>query len=156
MNKLFLCLLLLTVVGCMQRREEVDEKTLLKNEIQSIDWTTVDEYPSFEYCDTVENKGLPEGQCFFDTLREHIENILLDSKLAFGSSETNRILIRTHIAPNQKPILTVETCEDESMREEINRVLLEGVDNIPYIYPAMKRNVPVAVEFVLTVNINRE
>ena len=57
-----------------------DETELLQQELQKINWSEVDEYPSVYACDTMQNKEA-QKQCFFKYLSQEIQQKINIHKL---------------------------------------------------------------------------
>ena len=67
MKRLILVLSILFFVSCDYFvKKKIDTKTIVNDELKSINWNDVDEYPTFSICDSTNNKK----ECFQNVLRD--------------------------------------------------------------------------------------
>ena len=58
MKKNLICFLLISLASCHYFEKKIpDEKELLDQQIKEINWTEVDEYPSFSNCDSLTDEN---------------------------------------------------------------------------------------------------
>ena len=61
-------------------KKKVDSQDIVKEELETFNWNEVDEYPSFDNCNSSDTKALRK-QCFQTTLTNHITSQLALRKI---------------------------------------------------------------------------
>lgn len=153
MNRLLLVLILSTVVSCDYfDKKKIDTKTIVDNEMQSINWNDVDEYPTFSLCDTRPNKK----ECFQNVLRDRLNTSLANQNIVVTEDVNDTILLRIHIT--NRGIFSIKSIECDELTKaqipQLDSILRHSFDSLPKIYPAIKRSQQVATEFSLPVIVN--
>lgn len=135
-------------------KQKVNSEDLLEEELQTINWNAVDEYPSFSSCDSVSEKAA-RRDCFHSTLLEHVNIYLAQQNLV--ASEDIEDTIRMKLAIDKRGQLSVISIHSkpETQKElpEIDSLLTESLETLPKIYPAIKRGQQVDTEFTLPIVI---
>ncbi|MEO0060382.1 MAG: hypothetical protein RLZZ312_2029, partial [Bacteroidota bacterium] len=129
------------------------KETLLKKELNSIDWNDVDEYPSIANCDVLETKA-QQRQCFFEYLKANVQK-KLDSVLnSKPSKEVDSLNIEISILPNSQVVYDYNDADLE-IKSEINldSVFLLETFQFKKLEPALKRGIPVKIQFEIPVMI---
>ena len=136
-NCLVLVVLSVLIPSCQFfETEKISSETFLKEEIKSINWKDVDQYPVFLNCESFTEKK-QQKNCFENTLSSHLyqvinsENFLVDEKgkLAIASMKIDSLL------KVQIPSLAAN--------------IIEGIKTLQPIAPAYKRGIPVKTTFKL-------
>jgi len=128
------------------------KEILLKKELKSIDWNEVDEYPSVQDCELLENKA-EQKQCFFDFLVAQIQDKLDADTLSILYPELDTIEVKVTVFANSKLLFEPQFPRD-SLRFDvikIDSILKSRLVNFPKINPAIKRGFPVKTQFILPV-----
>ena len=138
-------------------KKKLSADEILEDELQSFNWNEVDEYPSFVSCNPAESK-IERKQCFESVLTEHISSKILTSnfivsesindtvKIAFLISETGNIMI--------KQISHSDLITDQI--PELDSILMLSMNDLPKLFPAIKRGQQVKTEFVLPLVIKAD
>lgn len=160
MRKKILILLLspLLFTSCQYFDKQVPlEKDLLQKELKSINWNEVDEYPSVEDCEKIENKTL-KRQCFFEFMTQLIQYKLSGDTLSILYPELDTIEVKVTVFPNSRlqfePIFPKDSVAYDTIK--IDSILKSRLVGFPKINPAIKRGIPVKTQFVLPVILKVE
>ena len=150
----FLLFLMLFVVNsCQYFDNKVPSKAvLLKKELKTIDWNEVDEYPSVQDCDLLENKA-EQKQCFFEFLSAQIQDKLNVDTLSIMYPELDTIEVKVTVFANSKLLFEPQFSKDSLTFDviKIDSILKARLVNFPKINPAIKRGLPVKTQFILPV-----
>ena len=137
--------------------EKISTETFYKEELKTIDWKDVDQYPAFKECEGQTEK---EGQktCFENTLTTHL----------YGHINSKKMVATNHLDDTVRLAFTIsKTGELNVSKIEVDSVVLhqfpqikawmkEGVEALPLVAPAYKRGIPVQTEFVLPIVLKTE
>ncbi|MBB1148589.1 MULTISPECIES: hypothetical protein [unclassified Myroides] len=134
-----------------------DEQQLLEEELNKIDWTKVDLYPSVASCDSIFDEETRK-ECFFTYVTQELEaNLHLDTlRGTFAHMDTLNVLVT--IQPDARVSLALYQVND-SLKQQVNSVdsLLQEKSKIfQNLSPAMKRGVPVTSQFVLPLVLHKQ
>ncbi len=158
MQRTVLFMLLILGSSCQYfQTERISSEEVLKEELQTMDWSDIDTYPSFPQCDGVIEKE-EQRNCFESTILASIQ-----SQLAIGNWVTSFPLHDTvllHLEVDTTGILKVEPFVLDSMVQralpKMDSLLMEGLYGLERPAPAYKRGIPVTSKFTLPVVINSE
>ena len=155
MNRLFAFLSLMMLCSCdFIESKKVYSKDILEEELQTFNWQDVDEYPTFDSCDTALDKA-NRRLCFENTLGTILNEKL--SQYTIVVSEEIHDTVQLKIRIDSKGILVVNDVESKSTTRkaipQLDSLLRHSLDSLPKIYPAIKRSQQVTTEFSLPVII---
>lgn len=141
--------------ACQYINKQVpDEKELLEKELQSINWSEVDEFPSVVSCDSVSDKE-QKKQCFFQYLTELIQIKLSADTPAVRYPQLDTIEVKVTVLPNAT--MTFEMQHNDSLSynySSIDSIIKTRLVDFPEIHPALKRGIPVKTQFILPVALD--
>mgnify|MGYP006176382189 FL=1 len=134
-----------------------DEKDLLQQELQKINWNEVDAYPTVTSCESI-NDQEAQKQCFFDYLTQLIQQRISIDTLHILYPEIDTISVKVTIQPDAT--VAFETLKPEETVsydiEVIDSILQNRLIDFPKIEPAIKRGIKVKSQFILPVIIKVE
>lgn len=134
--------------------KKVYSEDILNEELQTIDWNAVDEYPSFSNCDSV---SIQEDRktCFTNTLLQHVNTYLSSQTIVVSKDIEDTIALRLAIdKTGHVKVLNVDVkSETAEVIPEIDSLLRYSIKTLPKVFPAIKRGQQVDTEFVLPVVI---
>ena len=153
MKRLILIVILAMLSSCDYfNKKKIDTKEILDEELKSINWNDVDEYPTFTICDSSDNKKT----CFENVLRNRLNNYLAKQNIVVTEDISDTILLKIHI-DNKGNFTLKDIVSNEITKTQIpqlDSLLQHSFDSLPKIYPAIKRSQQVATEFNLPVVVN--
>ena len=158
MKKLTYIFLLLLLCSCDyfdKRKVNADE--LLNEELKTVNWNEVDDYPNFETCDETEDK-LSRKKCFEETLTRAIFTSLNEAGIVVTESFSDTLMMVFQISEKGE-LQLIEIEENELISANIPNIdslLISGLNDLPKIYPAVKRGQQVRTQFKLPVVINAD
>ncbi len=153
MKRLFFLFFITAVTSCQYiEKKKIYSDDLLEEELKTINWNDVDEYPSFEVCDSLSERG-ERKSCFQNTLIEHVNRFLSEQNIAVSNDVADTIKLRLAIANSGELNVVSIEMNDETRLEipEIDSLLHQSLSSVPKIFPAIKRGQQVNTEFVLPV-----
>ncbi|RCS26610.1 hypothetical protein DUT90_12740 [Polaribacter sp. WD7] len=119
-----------------------------------VDFSSVDTYPSFKICDSIINKDR-KANCFRTTVHQKIGKELAYYKLT--TKDSINAVVTVAIIINSKGEFQLESIESsENIKNQIPKLdslLKVSIKNLPKIYPAIKRGIPVTTKYQLPVRI---
>ena len=153
MKRLILVLSILFFVSCDYFvKKKIDTKTIVNDELKSINWNDVDEYPTFSICDSTNNKK----ECFQNVLRDRLNAKLSNQNIVVTEDVNDTILLRIYI--DSEGVFSIKSieCSDITKAQipQLDSLLRHSFDSLPKIFPAIKRSQQVATEFSLPVIVN--
>ena len=144
--------------GCQYIERSVPSKDdLLKQELESINWKEVDEFPSVADCDSIEDQNM-RRQCFFDFLAAAIQQKLDIDTLAILYPELDTIEVKVTVFPDSSVNFEPQFPKDSVAYDikKIDSILHARLLDFPKINPAIKRGIPVKTQFILPVILTME
>jgi hypothetical protein len=149
-------LLLFCLASCNYfEKKKVTPEEVLNEELQTFNWNEVDQYPSFVACDSLSAKQ-EKRYCFETILTNAIIEGLDDSNIVVSESINDTIIMSFQIS--ETGILEVINIADLNnvglQIPNIDSLLIRSIQNIPTIFPAIKRGQQVKTEFQLPIVIN--
>lgn len=137
--------------------EKISSETFYEEELKTINWEDVDQYPSFKACENLTEK-LEQKSCFERTLSEHMYVSIGANKMISNSDIDETILVHFSISEEGK-ISNLKMSMDSIVKQNFPQMqdwIQESIDSIPHTEPAYKRGIPVVTKFVLPIVIKTE
>lgn len=151
MRQSCIILLVLTIYSCDYFNvKKTTPEAILKEDLKTFNWDEVDMYPSFPECDSFISKT-DKKLCFEKTVHSAI-NSLLQKQIIVVTQDVNDTLMLKLRATNTGKISLLETKMDTLTKNEIpglEKLILQSLEELPQINPAIKRSQPVTTEFEL-------
>lgn len=148
--KLRLLFIAIIITSCQNSNlKKVDETALIKQELESINWNAVDEYPSFKTCDTL--SGSARETCFKSTLIHHFNSTLSQAKIVVTRDLSDTLLLRLQI-DSLGAVSVADIKAKATTRQaipQIDSLIQDGILSLPKVYPAIKHSQKVRTEFTL-------
>lgn len=158
MNKLILFIFLsIGMTSCQWTAKKLpDENSLLKEEIDKIDWTKVDSYPSVEQCDSLFDET-DRKKCFFEFITQNLQLELGSDTITgeFDQLDTLKVLVTVQTDSRIKLELYNFPDSLKGKTTSINSLLKVKEQNFPVVQPATKRGVPVKSQFLIPLVLNK-
>ena len=155
MNRFFLFILLLLLTSCDYFNvKKTTSEAILEEELKTFTWNEVDEYPTFSSCDNAEVKS-EKKICFQSTLSNYILEYLQQQRIVVSQDVKDTIVIAFEIS-NDGLLNITDIKVSELTEQEIPQItdkIIESLDGLPKIYPAIKRGQQVKTAFKLPLKI---
>ncbi len=151
----FLLVILLSSCQYFDKKIPV-EKDLLNKEINAINWSQVDEFPSITSCDSLTNKAAQQD-CFIQNLSQIIQQKLDTTKTAIVHPKQDTIQVKITVLADAS--MEFETQINDSIhynKAKIDSILKARLVDFPSIKPGIKRGIPVKTQFILPVILRKE
>ena len=155
MNYLKIVLILLLVSSCRYfETEKISTETFYQEELKTIDWKDVDQYPAFPKCEIYTEKQ-DQKACFENSLATHLRQAFSNNN-AIAVRNLNDTVTLKFTINNRGKLLLTDLKMTETIHTEfpmLDRWLQEGIDTLSLVAPAYKRGVPVETQFTLPILI---
>lgn len=122
---------------------------LLQKELKNINWNEVDEFPSVDSCNTIDNKEDCQ-RCFFNYLIQIIREKLNVDTLSLIYPHMDTIRLKVTVFPDSKIQFDSQDFGYQN-QSKIDSILSNRLPDFPEIHPAIKRGIPVKTQFVLPI-----
>lgn len=157
-QRLFLIGLLMLVTACQYfETEKVSSEEIYKEEIQTIDWSEVDDYPTFANCEDKIEK-LAQQQCFIQTITSHIYEAVGKGNIVAVREIQDTLKLNFEV--NNEGRLSILNIEIDSILQtefpNLKRLIVNSVDSLQPVAPAYKRGIPVKTQFTLPIIIQTD
>ena len=128
------------------------EKTFVLDTI--VDFTSVDTYPSFSNCDTIIDKN-NKADCFRKTIHKKIGEELSKHSFIIKDSIDETVLVDLLINSDGKITFEALQSSEKIKKElpELDSIIHLSVDNLPTIFPAIKKRYKVTTKYQLPIRI---
>jgi hypothetical protein len=135
-------------------KKKVNSQDIVKEELQTFNWNEIDVYPSFKTCEILNSK-LESKQCFETTLITHITNKLSNEVIVVTENVEDTVKVKFHVSETGNlSVLDIKTKEaTKAQMPNLNSLILQSLDSLPKIFPAIKRGQNVKTEFTLPIVI---
>ncbi|MGB5942185.1 MAG: hypothetical protein WBG71_04835 [Leeuwenhoekiella sp.] len=134
--------------------KKIPTETFLEEELREIDLSVVDDYPSFDACDSL-YENVARENCFENRLVSHFYGIFATKNMVVEKALLDTIWIELAISEKGVPLIKNLKISD-SVRTAIPKMegwIYGGLDSLPKINPAIKRGIPVRTSFTIPVVI---
>ncbi|WP_036826489.1 hypothetical protein [Polaribacter sp. Hel1_85] len=119
-----------------------------------VDFSSVDTFPSFKPCDSIIDKT-KKSDCFRNTIHQKIGEEL--QKNLFTIKDSIDEIIYVDLLINSKGIFILDSIQSSNnIKKELpqlDSLLKVSVQNLPQIFPANKRGIPVTTKYQLPIRI---
>jgi hypothetical protein len=121
-----------------------------------VDFTKVDEFPSFGKCKNLLNEA--RINCFREEIHKRITEGLQQYNFVTKNSLDEEVLIDVLINKDGKFVLGKVTASDivTSQLPELDSIIKLTLEKLPIINPATKRGIPVVTKYQLPIKIKTE
>lgn len=156
MKHFFVFIILFTLNSCEYFNiKKTTSEAILKEDLQTFNWQSVDQYPSFSNCDSSKTKS-ESIACFQSTLINHINTYLQKEIIVVTQDVTDTIQLQFQVSRLGELSLMDAEIDSLTLLEipNIKNLLHESLDSLPQIFPAIKRSQQVTSEFNLPLIIH--
>lgn len=143
------------VVSCQYFDAQApDENVLLQEELNKINWSEVDQYPSIFKCDTIQDKDF-QKQCFFENLVQTIQERIGIDTIQMMYPKADTIDVKVTINADSTLKFEAQQPKDSITYDfvKIDSILKNRLSDFPKVEPAIKRGIKVKTQFVVPVII---
>ncbi len=137
--------------------EKISSETFIEEEIKSINWNDVDQYPVFSECEDFTDK-LDQKKCFETTLSSQLYYYLHSEKIVVTHNLNDTLELEFEVSA--KGELTITNIEIDSILETelplLKDYIIKSIDTIQPVAPAYKRGIPVRTSFTLPIVIKTD
>ena len=130
------------------------EKELLDKQLKEINWKEVDVYPSVIDCEKNTDET-QKKQCFFEFMSNTIQQKLSVDTLKILFPKLDTIEVKVTVNPDAtmkfEPQFPIDSIAYDTIK--IDSILKLKLVDFPKVNPAIKRGMPVKIQFILPVII---
>lgn len=151
--RLFLIVFLFAATSCQYfETEKISSETIFEEEIKTIDWKEVDQYPSFPACESILEKPA-QKDCFIGTINSHLYQAINHQDLIAVREVYDTVKVKFEIGSSGR--LSITEIEMDSLLKndfpDLETWIYRSIDSLQPLAPAYKRGVPVKTQFILPV-----
>ncbi len=134
------------------QQKKLDSNTILDNELQTFQWDQVDQYPTFETCqegfDFEQNKS-----CFESTISAYVTKVLNSESITPMLTQNDTLKIKFLVSKTGVVSITILDSQNysDAVTTSIGEALRESLEELPLLFPAIKRSQQVQSEFQLPI-----
>ena len=136
------------------KTKKTSTEAILKEELQSFNWSEVDEYPSLAVCDSLTDKH-DQKRCFETAITRHVLQRLSEKQLTVRNDLNDTVFIDFKLSEKGEiSILKIQA--NQNVRDEIpelDQFIHASIEALPQIFPAIKRGQQVTTQFRLPIII---
>lgn len=147
------CIVIFFMSSCTYfETKKISSEVFLEEEINSINWKDVDQYPVFAPCEHLVDKS-NQKLCFESTLTTRIHSFI-NSKHMVTHRDLNDTVKVGFLITKTAEISVTNIIIDSILGATLPQLenwLVESMDSIKVIAPAYKRGIPVNTEFTLPI-----
>ena len=152
---LFYFLCIIGISSCRYfETEKISKETFLEEELKSITWNEIDQYPVFLECENLIEK-IAQKSCFESTLTSHLYQAIPSEEIKVSDDLNDTV--KVYFSINNKAKLSISEIKMDSLTKAhlplLETWLLESIIDVSLIAPAYKRGIPVETNFILPVVI---
>ena len=150
-----LSLFLLILIGTSCEYLNLSKKSNLQEIDTIIDFSSVDVFPTFDACKSYIDKE-KKTNCFRNTIHKHISENLAKHQLEVKNpvNETINVIV---LINNKGAISIQKISSSEKLKKEIpiiDSLLKISIKDLPKLFPATKRGIPVATQYQIPIQIH--
>ncbi|MFT4698915.1 MAG: hypothetical protein ACI9SJ_002073 [Flavobacteriaceae bacterium] len=149
---------MLCVIGFSSCRyfetEKISKESFLEEELKSITWNEIDQYPVFLACENLIEKAA-QKTCFESNLTRHLYQAIPSEEIKVTDDINDTVKVYFSIN-NQAELSIIEIKMDPITKAHLPLLetwFLESIKDLSLIAPAYKRGIPVETNFILPVII---
>ena len=122
-----------------------------------VDFTSVDFSPSFKVCDSLINK-LKKTDCFRTTMHQEIYKSLAENSIQLKKDVDETIVVVIKIQADKQVVLASIKASDSLLKyiPALKKMIKKSIADLPDVYPAIKRGIPVTTQYKLPIRIKLE
>ena len=156
MNKVFCLFFLIIFFSCeFEIQKKISADKYLEEELKIIDWNSVDELPLFDSC---LNSNTDMQKCFVSYFSTQLKQNLIDNNFIINRTLVDTVYFNLKIdklgnVTYENIVIDKELTKYKSVIETALNITIE---NLPKVYPALKRGQPVDVEFNFPLLVSTE
>ncbi|NEV93963.1 hypothetical protein G3567_07365 [Psychroflexus sp. YR1-1] len=146
----FLTLMLSSCQDFDFKKQSAEE--IMQEELKSINWEEVDFYPTFQNCGLVTSKE-ESKVCFETQIKQAVSNRLSQQQILTSKSAQDTVILELFITEEGEALLKTISISDElsAQNPDLDDWLKEAISELPDLYPAQKRSVPVPLRSELPI-----
>ena len=156
MKRVLFLLSVLCCVSCQYfDKKKVYAEDIVEEEIKTINWNDVDQYPAFVECETLQDKQ-ERKQCFEATLSNHVTTFFANQNIVVSEDIQDTLILK--IAIDKEGELALKASKMDSLTKAqipmLDSLIHQSLVSLPKIFPAIKRGQQVDTEFTLPIVIS--
>ena len=150
-----LSLFLIILIGTSCEFFNLKDKSQLQEIDTIIDFSYVDVFPTFDVCKSYIDKE-KKTACFRETIHQHISKSLAKNKIEV-KKPVNEVLNVEVLISNKGIVSVQKIITSDVLKTEIpaiDSLITASLQNLPKLFPATKRGIPVATQYQIPIQIN--
>jgi hypothetical protein len=149
----FLIFILMIFSSCESFfQKKIHSEDILHEQEKTIQWNEVDTFPIFEGCDELASKD-EQRSCFEQYVSRQLSS-KISSEFSYYKDFSDTLYLNFLI--NEQGVLTVEKIESMHQNKLLDSLIRQSLAELPKLYPAQKRDIPVACRLRLPLIVRLE
>lgn len=149
-----LSLFIIILIGTSCEFFSLTKKTQLQEIDTIIDFSSVDVFPTFDACKNFIDKE-KKTNCFKKTIHQHISKNLEKHKIEVKNPVNETVKVEVLI--NNKGTVSIQRIiASDVLKKEIpaiDSLITASLQNLPKLFPAIKRGIPVTTQYQIPIQI---
>lgn len=137
--------------------EKISSETFYEEELKTIEWNEIDQYPTFSSCKEFTEK-IDQRNCFVNTLSSSFYQSIHDQKWTIMKTIQDTIMLDISVSNTGE--IQIDSIEMDSILgaqfPNMSLVLSNSIETLSLVAPAYKRGIPVDTRFKLLIALNTE
>jgi len=134
------------------QKKTLDSHVILDKELQTFQWDQLDQYPTFETCQ--EDLNFQQNKsCFESTLTTHVSKVLNSEAVTPMLTQNDTLKLKFLVSSTGD--LSIPTIESQNFTDDamssLVTILTKSLQDLPLLFPAIKRSQQVQSEFQLPI-----
>jgi hypothetical protein len=155
MKVLYFFLILVLLISCDSfETKKLQKEAVISEQLETFNWNEVDQYPSFQICDKLDLKE-DKKACFETEITNHFFNVLNSESFMVNENFSDTIYLDLLISELGNITITKRKIKSETrlLIPKIDTLLDKSIQDMPKIYPAIKRGQQVRTKYTLPILI---
>lgn len=136
-------------------KKKVYSEDIIEEELKTISWNDVDQYPAFANCESLTNTS-ERKTCFETTLTKHVNSFFENQTIIVSEDIKDTLFLKMEI--DKTGAIAARSIKADSLTRvqipKLDSLIQVNILSLPKIYPAIKRGQQVNTEFTLPIIIN--
>lgn len=133
-------------------QKKIHSEDILLEQEKTIQWNEVDTFPIFESCDELASKDV-QRSCFEQYVSRQLSS-KISSEFSYYKNFSDTLFLNFLI--NEKGVLTIEKIESMHQNKLLDSLIRQSIAELPKLYPAQKRDIPVSCRLRLPLIVSLE
>lgn len=133
-------------------QKKIHSEDILREQEQTIQWNEVDTFPIFEGCDELASKEV-QRNCFEQYVSKQLSS-KISSEFSYYKAFSDTLFLNFLVDKTGE--ISIEKIESKYQNKLLDSLVMQSIEELPKLYPAQKRDIPVACRLRLPLIVSLE